>query len=174
MLTEADFDRDDLPHRDDFYQRLRARIERWLLARGDRSHRYGEILLVAPDLFHLLIKLSLDPRVPRREKLLLGAATAYFITALDFIPELLLGPGGYVDDLGLAAYVIYNIVRESGEQVVREHWAGPGDILALLERILRNVTDLVGTGVWGRIKAGLRGHPHAAAEAPAVPEAPAS
>jgi uncharacterized membrane protein YkvA (DUF1232 family) len=152
MLTEADLSRQDLPHGLDYYQRLRARIDNWLKSRGGRSHRYTEYVLLAPDLFHLLIKLSFDPRVPRRDRLLLLGAAGYFVTALDLIPELFLGPGGFVDDISLAAYVIHSVVRGAGEETVREYWAGEGDVLEALERVLRFATDLVGTGVWGRLK----------------------
>ena len=153
MLTEADLSRQDLPHGQDFYQRLRPRIDLWLQTKAGRSHRFAEYVLLAPDLFHLLIKLSIDPRVPRRDRLLLIGTAGYFITALDLIPELFLGPGGFVDDISLAAYTIHSVVRGAGEETVREHWAGEGDVLEVLERILRTATDLVGTGVWGRLRA---------------------
>jgi hypothetical protein len=58
-----------------------------------------------------------------------------------------------VDDVALAAYTIYSVVRGAGEETVREHWAGEGDVLETLERVLRLATDLVGTGVWGRLRA---------------------
>ena len=155
MLTEADLARTDFPHAQDFYQRLRGRIDGWLQTRAGRGHRYAEYILLAPDLLHLLIKLAIDPRVPRHDRLLLFGSIGYFITALDLIPELLLGPGGFIDDIALAAYTIHSVVRGAGEPVVREHWAGEGDILEVLERVLRFATDLVGTGVWGRLKTAL-------------------
>src|SRR6185295_1980318 len=63
----------DEQRREDFYQALRARIAEWLAGKG-KGFRHAQILLLAPDLFHLLTRLLLDRRIPVAEKAGLGAA----------------------------------------------------------------------------------------------------
>ncbi|MBN2416815.1 DUF1232 domain-containing protein, partial [bacterium] len=119
----------------DFYQQLRSRIKDWERKEG-ADHTWAEYILLAPDLFHLLCKLALDKEVPSMEKAKLAAAIAYFVSPIDIIPEAILGPIGYVDDIALAAYVLNSIITASGEEIVTRHWAGEKDLLAVLKDIL--------------------------------------
>ena len=101
---------------------------------------------------HLLCKLALDPDVSAKSKVKLAGAIAYFISPLDLLPEALLGPVGYVDDVALAAYVLNEIVNESGDELVRRHWAGHGDVLALTKQILEVADEMVGGGLWEKLR----------------------
>jgi len=141
----------DAMKRDDFYQRLRERITNWA-AREGRSSSVFNYILLAPDFFHLLCKLMFDPRVPGREKKKLGAAIAYFISPVDLIPEGLVGPAGYVDDVALAAYILHSILNSVGADVLREHWAGDSDVLDKVHEVLNVADRLVGSGMWKKIK----------------------
>ena len=135
----------------DFYQHLRSRLSRW--AEGSTTkHKYAEYVLLAPDLFHLLCKLSVDKRVPVSEKAKLAAALAYFVSPLDLVPEALVGPIGYVDDVALAAYVLNSIVNTTDPDVVRGHWAGDGDAQDVIKRILEVADDMVGSGLWRTLR----------------------
>lgn len=138
--------------RTDFYQDLRRRIRRWATTREGKSHRWAEVLLTAPDLFHLLCKLTVDPEVPVSEKAKLAAAIAYFISPLDLVPEALVGPGGYVDDVALAAYVLNSIVSKTDPQVLKRHWAGEEDVLVVIQKILKVADKMVGSGLWGKLR----------------------
>jgi uncharacterized membrane protein YkvA (DUF1232 family) len=40
---------------------------------------------------------------------------------MDLIPEAMLGPAGYVDDVALAAYVLNSIVNTTEASVVTKH-----------------------------------------------------
>jgi uncharacterized membrane protein YkvA (DUF1232 family) len=100
--------------------------------------------MAAPDLFHLLVKLSLDKDVPAKEKAKLAAAITYFISPLDFIPELILGPIGYVDDIAIAAYVLNNLINEIDPEIIKKYWAGDTDILFLIKKILQVSDEMVG------------------------------
>jgi uncharacterized membrane protein YkvA (DUF1232 family) len=111
---------------------------------------------MAPDFFHLLCKLLFDPRVPGREKAKVGAAVAYFISPVDVIPEGLVGPAGYIDDVALAAYVLNSILNSVDPEVLNEHWAGDGDVLKNVQEILKVADGLVGSGMWKRIKGLLK------------------
>ena len=70
----------------DFYQRLRISIRDWLATEEGSSNKWSEYLLLAPDFFHLLCKLSIDRDVPTKEKAKLAVAIAYFVSPLDLLP----------------------------------------------------------------------------------------
>ena len=139
-------------HKRDFYQQLREQIRAWLQSDEGRSNRWAEYLLSAPDLFHLMWKLSADPDVPAKEKAKLAGALAYFISPIDLIPEGLLGPVGYIDDIALAAYVLNGIVNRTGPEVLARHWAGDENVLVAIRRILAVADEMVGAGVWRKLK----------------------
>ena len=124
----------------DFYQKLRADI------------KWAEYILLAPDLFHLLTKLTLDPDVPASKKVKLAGIIAYFISPLDFLPEMLLGPIGYLDDIALTAYVLNDILNEVDPKIIQRNWAGDRDILPLIKTIIANANNMVGGGIWKKIK----------------------
>lgn len=135
---------------DDFYRIIRNRINDWSKKKG-KNYKYTEYLLAAPDLFHLLVKLFFDPDVPKKYKAKISAAIIYFISPVDLIPEALLGPAGFIDDIALAAYVLNDIFK-ANEKIVRKHWAGEKDILETIEKITEATDNLVGSGVWSRLK----------------------
>jgi uncharacterized membrane protein YkvA (DUF1232 family) len=87
-----------------------------------------------PNLVLLLGRLLRDVRVPTAEKALFAAAIVYVISPIDLIPDVF--PFiGQVDDLYVVALVLLRLVNRSDEAVVREHWAGGGDIVALADSI---------------------------------------
>jgi len=136
----------------DYYQQLRRRIRRWLATRSGATHRSAEIVFLAPDLLHLLCRLAADRDVPAGLRARLATAVAYFVVPLDVIPEALLGPAGYVDDVAVAAYVLHAVVNGTSPEIVRRHWAGEGDVLAVVQRILQVAEQMLGRGVWDRLK----------------------
>ena len=62
--------------------------------------------MLVPNLFHLLIKLVIVAKSTSCRKGELGIAIAYFIAPIDFIPEGIIGPAGYVDDIAFTCYVL--------------------------------------------------------------------
>jgi uncharacterized membrane protein YkvA (DUF1232 family) len=137
--------------REDFYQDLRRRVREWLDGKG-RGYKYADLLLVGPDLFHLLCRLVVDRRVPVAHKVKLAAAIAYFVSPLDLVPEGIVGPIGYVDDITLAAYVLNGLLNSSHAHVAREHWAGEGDVLGAVQRVLLLADSALGSGIWSHLK----------------------
>lgn len=135
----------------DFYLHLRESLRQWIKKKG-RNHKYADYILFAPDFLHLLCKLSIDSDVPIAQKAKLAAAIAYFISPADIIPEGLVGPVGYLDDLAVAAYVLNGLVNETSEKAVRKHWAGDGNVLEIIKSILTVADDMVGSGAWSKIK----------------------
>jgi uncharacterized membrane protein YkvA (DUF1232 family) len=134
---------------EDFYLKLRSEIKKFL---NTHHTKYADILLIAPDLFHLLVKLSLDDRVPVDRKVKFVAVIAYFISPVDLFPEIFFGPIGYLDDIALAAYILNNYINETDANIVAELWAGEQDILDILKKIINVADSMLGSGLWRRVK----------------------
>ncbi len=137
----------------DFYKKMRRQIASYL---EKKDFKYSDILLLAPDFFHLLIKLSIDDRVPNEKKMKLIAAIAYFVSPIDLLPELFLGPVGYMDDIAIAAYVLNDFINTGDMDILYEHWAGHGDVLASIQNILTIADQYLGQGLWEKLKRTIR------------------
>ncbi|MEE4260535.1 MAG: DUF1232 domain-containing protein [Bacteroidales bacterium] len=136
----------------DFYGKLRTRIVNWLETETGRKNKWADYLLLVPDFFYLLIKLATDEGVPSHEKAKLILAIAYFISPIDILPEAFLGPLGYLDDLALSAYVLNGIVNKVSPEIVQKYWAGEGDALLLIKGVLAKADDMIGSGLWRKLK----------------------
>lgn len=139
-----------LKKNNDYYQKLRKKFRNWMQSEDGKTNKWSEYLMATPDLFHLLCKLSIDKDVPAKEKAKLVAAIAYFISPLDLVPELIVGPIGYVDDIAVTAYVLNSLINKTDPEVVKKHWAGDGDILVLIKHILDVADEMVGVN-WKKI-----------------------
>lgn len=139
-------------HEMDFYKVLRSRVGEWLKSGTNSRYRWGQILALAPDFFYLVFKLSTDPAVPAKEKVKLAGVLAYFISPIDLIPEAVFGPVGYIDDVALAAFALNALINYVDPEVVRKHWAGEGDVLEVIKKILKVADNMVGRGIWKKLK----------------------
>ncbi len=144
---------------DDFYRRLRRRITTWLESDDGRRHRWADVVCLAPDLVHLMVRLMLDVRVPPAAKSQLMAALLYFVSPLDALPEAILGPAGYLDDIALAAFVLDGLLNRVDPEVLRHHWAGRDDVLDVIRRLVASADDMIGSGLWHRLRRRLTGRP---------------
>jgi uncharacterized membrane protein YkvA (DUF1232 family) len=87
-----------------------------------------------PDCIVLCSRLLRDPRVPRRKKVMLVALTGYLALPFDLVPDFI-PVVGQLDDVVIVALVLRSLLRGGGEALVREHWPGPPNSLALVLRI---------------------------------------
>jgi uncharacterized membrane protein YkvA (DUF1232 family) len=96
--------------------------------------RMGNFLMFLPNMARLLGRLLKDMRVPTAEKALFVAAIIYFVSPIDLIPDVF--PFiGQVDDIYVIALTLLRLVNRTDERIVREHWSGGGDIVALADSI---------------------------------------
>jgi len=102
----------------------------------------SDAVYLLPNLVKLLGRLVKDPRVPRRSKVVIGAALAYLVSPVDLIPEFV-PVIGFADDVLLVSYAINHLITVAGEDVVLEHWDGPRDMLELVRSVLEVASDLV-------------------------------
>lgn len=128
----------------------------------ENKGRMKNFLMFLPNMVRLCGSLLIDNRVPIAEKALFAAAVIYAISPIDFIPDVF--PFiGQVDDLYLIALTLLRLFNYTDENVVREHWKGGGDIIALTnsiagiapkllpQRVSRVLTNRVNLGKAGEI-----------------------
>lgn len=136
-----------------FYDRLRVRVTR-LVAR--RSGRLGsgvvETLLLAPDLFILLARLSMDSRVAASKRRFLIGALAYFLTPIDLFPEGLIGPFGYLEDVILAAAVLRMSLNSRIEPLAESYWSGSQRLRVVLGDVAEAAYGLLGPELYSRLR----------------------
>ncbi len=132
-----------------FYRNFRDEV--MLLIESKGKGKIGEFILVGPDLFHLMCRLVTDPRVRIKDKAKLFGAIAYFTSPVDLIPAAVFGPIGFADDIALSAYVINSLLSNTSQEVLREHWAGQGDVLETIQNIIASADDIIGGGFMKRL-----------------------
>lgn len=136
-----------------FYDRLRARIVAAAESRGGRLARVPtETLLLIPDLFLLLARMSLDREVPREVRVIVTGALAYFILPVDLLPEAFVGPTGFVEDMVLACAVLSQVLSEDLEPFAERHWSGSDRLRDVLAQVSGGATALLGEGLYGRLR----------------------
>lgn len=154
--AEEAFLDDDTPsegHLLSFYDRLRQRILDAVERRGGRlAPSAVRALLLVPDVFMLLVRLALDKEVPGSARAMIGGALAYFILPIDLLPEALIGAGGFVDDLVLAAAVLTHTFSSDLEPFARKHWSGKEDLRKVLTDVSEAAESLLGVNLYARLR----------------------
>jgi uncharacterized membrane protein YkvA (DUF1232 family) len=136
-----------------FYDRLREAIFKVVEKRGGKlSEGTARALMLVPDIFILLVRLALDKEVPRSSRALIGGAIAYFILPFDLLPEAILGPVGYLDDLVLAAAVLAQAFGGDLEPYARKHWSGKEDLRVVIRDITETAQSLLGQNLYDRLR----------------------
>ncbi len=92
-------------------------------------------VVLVPKFLKLLYGLLKDKRVPLKDKTILAASIAYLLNPVDFIPDMI--PFfGMVDDLYLVALALLRLLYHTDEEVLRDHWEGEEDIVAVIKKIV--------------------------------------
>lgn len=143
-----------------FYDRLRERIYRRVTADGEKGgvrDKAAEALLLAPDLFMLLIRLSLDREVPKATRAMVGGALAYFILPMDLLPEAMIGAAGFTDDVVMAVMVLATAFQGDLEPYLDRHWSGKKRVREVLGDVFSAAEKILGQSLWARLKKTLAG-----------------
>jgi uncharacterized membrane protein YkvA (DUF1232 family) len=96
--------------------------------------RARRLLAYGPWCLTLVRRLSRDPELPRRTKLLVGLLVGYLALPFDLIPDFI-PVAGQLDDLVIAVLVLRAVVRACGDGLLARHWPGPPDALATVRRL---------------------------------------
>lgn len=135
----------------DIYQALRNRLAGWLIERHPVL-RHTQVALLPPDVLHLIIRLLADDRVPPQQKAQAAFAAAYVVLPLDAIPESLLGPAGFADDIAAISHALHGLMSVAHGELAKEHWAGEEEVLELLFKAVSLAEETSGLGFWKRVR----------------------
>ncbi len=139
-----------------FYDRLRYRIVRTIERRGGKlGDRAVSALLLVPDVFFLLLRLSLDREVPRATRAVLASTLAYFVLPFDLLPEGLIGPVGFLDDLVLALMALSQAFGKDLDPYAEKYWNGSEPLRRVMSDILVSADSLLGNNLYARLRARL-------------------
>ncbi len=118
---------------DAYYLRLRGEVHE--LAVRQPEFAFLNVTMFVPDLFRLYVRLLWDDRVATSSKLMLAQALAYLVLPVDLIPEALVGPAGYIDDVYLLVHALAQLTSRHAvsRELLLQHWAGePRQLDALI------------------------------------------
>ena len=88
-----------------------------------------------------------------------AAALAYVVLPFDLMPEGVIGPLGFADDLLLMVLVIRKLLASVPSEVVLSHWAGPVDLLRTIQGLLAIAEEMIGKRLWRRLQRIVGGQP---------------
>jgi len=94
-----------------------------------------------PALGKLLVDLMRDERVPRMNKLVVGAITAYLISPVGIMPRRLLGLRR-INDLILPIIALDVLLNGASDEVLQDHWHGDPEVLHTLRGLARRGSAL--------------------------------
>jgi uncharacterized membrane protein YkvA (DUF1232 family) len=134
-----------------YYDQLRQKLHDWAASKDGQKSKWLDYILLLPDMAYLLGALLLDPAIPAIHKAKLGMVIAYIISPLDFLPEGVIGPGGYAEDVALSAYVINQLLNNVDNEIVLKHWKGNGDLLKVVRHIIEVTDQMCGSGLWKKM-----------------------
>lgn len=97
--------------------------------------------LSLPRLGQLVVALMADSRVPRANKLVVGAITAYLVTPIGAVPRRLLGLKR-INELVLPIIAIDVLLNGASDEVLRDHWHGDPEVLRTLRGLARRGSAL--------------------------------
>jgi uncharacterized membrane protein YkvA (DUF1232 family) len=137
---------------------LSARVKRGARVRPERPRRGAKRTLVEtirqiPHYLRLLGGLFTDRRVSLVDKVLVGAAIAYVVSPLDFIPDAI--PFlGQVDDVFLVTTSLQRLIANAGRHVLLDHWRGDRAALSDLniEQVVAAAAFFLPLGMRRRLK----------------------
>ena len=140
-----------------FYDHLRDRVVEAVERRGGKfGSNTAQALLLVPDVFMLLVRVSLDKNVPKEDRALVAGALAYFILPVDFLPEAVLGPVGYTDDLVLGLAMLSKAFGKELEPYTDKYWSGSRSVRSVMRDVLGTAQKLVGFDVYKKLRGVLK------------------
>lgn len=135
-----------------FYEKLRSTIDGYSNKKlGDKGNEVVQYLLLLPDLFMLICRLTVDKRVPVGKKVFLGAVLTYLISPIDFIPDFI-PVIGYTDDLVLAVFALNNLLNDIDQNIILENWSGKDNILDVIQNVIKSSEKFLDKNILNKIK----------------------
>jgi uncharacterized membrane protein YkvA (DUF1232 family) len=105
------------------------------LALAGRREDAVAVARLVPDCVVLARRLARDPRVGRRERLLLLGLVGYLLVPFDLVPDFV-PVAGALDDAIVVIWVLRRVLRGAGPDAVAANWPGPARSLGVLLSVL--------------------------------------
>lgn len=131
---------------DSFYKKLRNKIKKW--AGKNKDNKILEYILLAPDLFYFFLTVLKDKDVHVDYKLKITAYLAYFISPIDIMPEMVLGPAGYLDDVLMGLLFLRTLLKELPYEYVEEKWPGDKEVLKNVSVMIDNIQTVIDSKIF--------------------------
>lgn len=135
----------------DYYNEIKTDIAEFLESQVSSQFPWKSHLILAPDLFLLICKLSQETELPIQDKAHLSGALAYFVSPMDFIPEETEGMRGYLDDVILSAVVLNDILESQSKQFIIDHWTLHQEPKTLFQSILVDAEEMIGKEIYSSL-----------------------
>lgn len=135
-----------------FYDKLREQISVFSEKHLKKASGVSEVILLAPDIFVLLTRLVRDAQVPATHKARLAGAIAYFASPVDLIPEVIVGPVGYLDDMVVSVFVLDGLLNDVDHEVVVKHWPGKANLLDMIQQVLAIAREFLSPRILKKLK----------------------
>jgi uncharacterized membrane protein YkvA (DUF1232 family) len=103
----------------------------WITGRRQDAAAFARFV---PDCVLLFARLTRDPRLPRRHRVLLLGVTAYLAMPIDLIPDFI-PVAGQLDDAIVVGLALRVVIRRAGHGLLAEHWPGPERSLGVIEHL---------------------------------------
>jgi len=123
--------------------------DRYRLLRAVPLRTILRIMRAGPQVLHLLISLLNHDEVSGRTKSRISATLAYFIFPFDILPEGIIGPLGYFDDIVIAITLVdymLNGDNEREKEIINDLWQGEPGELDVLRATVQGINILRYTG----------------------------
>ena len=133
----------------DFYRRLRMKIDDYIAEHPELE--VAKYLAAVPDVFYLLVRLTIDSQVPPSAKAKLAGAVMYYVSPLDLVPDFI-PVVGWLDDLIVGVTLLNRAIDDIDPAIVDKYWLGEDKIYEFIKDILEKGDKLVGTKIWNKIK----------------------
>lgn len=139
-----------------FYDRLRLRIVAEVERRGGKLGPGAvEVLLLAPDVFVLMARLALDRTVPSGSRGLIAGGLAYFLLPADLLPEAVIGPTGYLEDVILGLLLVERAFGKDLAPWAEKYWSGPAGLHHVIGDVTAAAHAVLGENLWLRLQKAL-------------------
>lgn len=137
---------------DGFFEQLKNKIADWAQSDDGKNNKWTQFIMLVPNLFKLICRLAVDPDVSAANKAILAGVIVYFISPIDIMPEAVMGPIGYLDDIALVAFALNAMINNTNPQIVQKHWDGTEDILNVIKSILEVADKMLGAQALNKVK----------------------
>ena len=106
----------------------------WIGRTQREPTRLRDVLRLVPDVIRLLRRLAADPTLPRGVRVRMALLTAYLISPIDLVPDVI-PVVGYADDALIVVWALRSIAKTAGVDALDRHWPGSQEGLKALKSI---------------------------------------